>query len=179
MKKIICCILLIIMIFSIAACDFGDSIGKELGNITGNGSGASQGNNTPKEESFGLMETAVFKTLKFTATEIKESYGTTFFEPSSGKVFVGIKFTIQNISDEDQVISSLLLFEAYADDVKCSESFTAAAAFGSEMLDGTIAPGKKMVGWYALEVPENWTSIELHVQSNILSGNSAKFIFTN
>lgn len=170
MKRILCCLLAIMMLASLSACTLDTAPGKEAG--------GSQQSSEQKDETFGLNETAVFETLKFTATEIKESYGDTYLTPESGKVFVGIKFTIENISDEEQTISSLLLFEAYADDVKCSESFTAAMAFGSEMLDGTLAPGKKLVGWYALEVPEDWSNIELDVQSSWLSNSTAKFVFT-
>ena len=170
MKRILCCLMAILMLVSLTACDLDTAPGKEAG--------ASQAPSASKDETFNLNETAVFKTLKFTATEIKESDGETYNTPESGKVFVGIKFTIENISNEDQIISSLLLFDAYADDVKCTESFTAAMAFNSEMLDGTIAPGKKLIGWYAMEVPENWSKIELNVQSNWLSDSTAKFVFT-
>ena len=170
MKKILCYLLAILMLVSLSACDLDTAPGKETS--------ASQAASASKDETFGLNETAVFKTLKFTAMEIKESYGATYNTPESGKVFVGVKFTIENISDEDQIISSLLLFDAYADDVKCMESFTASMAFGSELLDGTIAPGKKLVGWYTLEVPGNWLEIELNVQSNWLSNSTAKFVFT-
>ena len=171
MRRILCIVLAALLCVSMVACDLDTAPSKESG-------AAQQVAPEKKEETFGLNETAVFKTLKFTATEIKESYGETYFAPESGKVFIGVKFTIENISDEDQSIRSILLFEAYADDVKCSESFTAAMAFDSEMLDGTIAPGKKLVGWYPLEVPENWSSIELNVQSNWISSSSAKFVFT-
>lgn len=169
MKKTICCLLAVVMLGCLVACDLDTAPKKEVG--------GNQGITASKNETFGLNEAAVFKTLKFTATEIKESYGQTYFAPESGNVFVGVKFTIENVSNEDQSISSLLLFEAYVDDVKCSESFTAAMAFDSQMLDGTIAPGKKLVGWYPMEVPENWSSIELHVQSNWISSSSAKFVF--
>ncbi len=130
------------------------------------------------EEIFGLNETAVFSDLKFTATEIVESDGEDFFTPEKNNVFVGVKFIVENISDSDQSVSTLLLFEGYSDDVKAEYSFSAACAFDEGTLDGTIAPGKKLVGWYALEVPKDWSNIELHVQSNWLSNNPAKFVFT-
>lgn len=129
------------------------------------------------DEKFGLNETAAFKNLKFTATEFKESYGKKFFEPNDGNVFVGIKFIVENISDEDQTVSTLLLFNGYADDVKLEYSFSAACAFDEGTLDGTIAPGKKLIGWCAYEVPKNWSTIELQVQSTWLLSNSAKFVF--
>lgn len=72
--------------------------------------------------------------------------------------------------------SSVLLFEAYADDVKCSYSLSAAMVFDGT-LDGSLAPGKKLVGYYAVEVPEGWQKLELDVQSNWLSSNSARFLF--
>jgi len=172
MKRFLCCVLVILMLVSLSACDLDTAPGKEEGGNNNSASGK-------KEETFHLNDTAIFKTLKFTATEIRESNGDTYFAPESGNVFVGVKFTIENISNEDQIISSILLFEGYVDDVKCSESFTASAAFDSEMLDGTIAPGKKLVGWYTMEVPENWETIELHVQSNWLSNSTAKFVFEN
>ena len=127
---------------------------------------------------FGLNEVAVFSALKFTAMEIKESKGDDFFKPENGNVFVGVKFTIENISNEKQNVSSLLMFEGYADDVKCSYSFSAACAFDEGTIDGEVAAGKKLIGWYALEVPADWTTIELDVVDDWLSDNTAKFVFT-
>ncbi len=51
------------------------------------------------------------------------------------------------------------------------------AVFDEGTLDGSIQHGKKLVGWYALEVPQDWTNIELDVQADWLSNNSAKFFF--
>ena len=133
---------------------------------------------TEKTETvFGLNEVAVFETLKFTALEIKESGGENFFKPEEGNTFVGVKFEVENISNEEQTVSTVLLFEGYADDVQCKYSFNANCAFSDGKLDGTIAPGKKLIGWYALEVPANWQEIELDVQSSWLSDSTAKFVF--
>lgn len=174
MKKIISLIMLVILCFSITACG-------EIESAPTKEKSESQANETvaeSKEETFGLNETAVFEDLKFTANEIKESNGTDFFTPESGNTFVGIKFTIENISDETQTVSSLLLFDGYVDDVKCDYSINAACAFDEGTLDGDLSPGKKLVGWYALEVPKNWEKIDLEVQSNWLSNSSAKFVFS-
>lgn len=127
---------------------------------------------------FGLHETAAFRTIRVTAQELQESFGKSFYEAEDGKVFVGVKFTIENISEEDQSISSILLFDAYVDGVKCDYSFSAACSFSDGTLDGTITPGKKLVGWYAVEVPESWKELELQVRSNWLSNKRAEFVFT-
>lgn len=130
-----------------------------------------------RDEEWGLNETAEFKNLKVTATEIKESGGSEFFHAKAGNAFVGIKFEIENISDETQAMSSLLLFDAYADDVKYQYSFSANAEFGDGTLDGEVSPGKKLVGWYAVEVAEDWQKLELEVKADWLSNSKAKFVF--
>lgn len=169
MKKFIALFLCLVFSFSFAACVSEDVPTKEQNEVSST--------KTTTKDTFGLNETAVFKDLKFTATEIKESDGDDFFTPEEGNVFVGVKFTIENISDEEQTVSSILLFEAYADDIKCDYSFSAACDFDGT-LDGSIAPGKKLVGWYAVEIQENWNELELNVQSNWLSSKNATFKFT-
>ncbi len=143
-------------------------------------SSCSSSNPTPDSEAsyFGLNEVATFKDLKFTATEITESSGTQLFSPDEGNVFVGIKFTIENISSEEQSVSSILLFEPYCDDIKVDYSLSASAAFEGS-LDGSIAAGKKIVGYYSIEVPSSWNTIELEVKGNWLSSQSATFVFNH
>lgn len=170
MKKALVLILALAMSLALAACSAGNAPTKEP---TGEEKPATE---TAQQETFGLNEAAVFKDLKFTATSLEESTGADFFEPESGNVFVGVQFTIENISDEEQSVSSLLLFEGYVDDVKCSYSLSADMAFG-DSLDGSLAPGKKLVGYYAVEVPEGWQKLELDVQSSWLSSSSARFLF--
>lgn len=180
MKKILALLLVVSLCFSLAGCIVpydasDDTPKKETGEPSGD---QSKSENEEKELVFGLNETAAFSELKFTAHELKESNGTDFFTPEAGNVFVGIKFTVENISAEEQTVSSILMFEGYVDDVKSSESFSATCVFDEGTLDGTIATGKKLVGWYAMEVPQNWANIELHIQSDWLSNSSAKFVFT-
>ena len=175
MKKLLTMILALALLATATGCvATEDSPKKEQSNHSAQGD---QTNNSNGADSFGLNETAVFKSLKFTATQLEENEGTEFFEPESGNVFVGVKFTVENISDEEQSLSSLLLFEAYADDIKVDYSFTASCVFDEGTLDGDLAPGKKMVGWYALEVPEDWATIELDVKADWLSNSSATFVF--
>lgn len=171
MKKILALLLVVVICCSFAACFDYDTPEKEIGETQ------STETKTKKEETFGLNESAVFTDLKFTATELKESGGSEFLGPDEGNVYVGVKFTIENISDEDQTISSIMLFDGYADDVKCAYSIGGLVAFDGGQLDGTVASGKKMTGWYVLEVPKKWNEIELQVKSNWLSGSSAKFVF--
>ncbi len=174
MRELLVALLVICIALSTAACT-GDSTQPQ------NESGDTNisDNTVPKDanEVFGLNDTAAFKNLKVTATKLEESNGSDFFNAESGKAFVGVNFEIENISDETRNISSLLLFDAYADDVKRDYSISANVVFGDGTLDGELSPGKKLVGWYAVEVPENWQQIELEVKSSWLSGSKARFVF--
>ena len=172
MKKILCFVICVLMIFLLTACFEGEP-SKEVNT----GSQGSSQNESSGNEKFYLNETAVFDNLKITATKIEESSGKNYFEPKEGNVFVGVNFTIENISSEVQTISSLLLFEAYADDIKCDYSISAVCAFDNSTLDGDLAAGRKMVGWYAVEVPKEWKGIEFEVKSSWLSNSSATFVF--
>ncbi len=167
--------LIIIVVIGAIAIGSGN---KEPVKETDNNTSQSTSNEDTSNLTFGLDETAVFENIKVTASEVKESDGSTYNTPDDGMVFVGVKFTVENISDEDQAMSSLLLFDAYVDSVKCDYSFGAAVDF-SGTIDGTISPGKKLVGWYAVEIPKDWEELELQVKSSWVDSSSAIFIFKN
>lgn len=133
----------------------------------------------PEEASFTVGDTVALRDLTITANSMEESNGKDYFVPKDGNVFVGVNLTIENTSDKDQALSTLLLFSAYIDGVKCEYSVTANCAFSDGTLDGTLSPGKKMVGYYAVEVPENWSELELQVSPTFLSStkSSAVFVF--
>ena len=179
MKKVLALFLVIGLCFSAAGCmSVEETPRKEPASAEDIAEPTAEPTVAEEELVFGLNEAAVFSNLKFTATEWKESKGDKYFKPESGNVFVGIKFTIENVSEETQNVSSLLLFEGYVDDIKCSYSFNASCAFDEGTIDGEVAAGKKLVGWYALEVPEDWSTIEIDIVDDWLSDNSAKFVFT-
>lgn len=145
---------------------------------TGNGGNNSSSTSSvapEKKGTFGVGETAEFKTVKITADKMEESTGAQYFEAPEGKIFVGVHFTVENISDEDMTVSSLLLFDTYLGDVKLDISLQALMSFEEGTLDGTVAAGKKLSGWYAVEVPSDWSQIELHAKDPAFSGKKAIF----
>lgn len=173
MKRLSVILLSVIMVLSMCACVVDDAPAKEKKTE----SKSSSSKVKVKNETYSLDDTAVFQDIKVTATDAKISKGNEIFVPEEGKVFVGVKFTIENISDEEQSVSSILLFDAYCDDVKCSYSISANCAFDEGTIDGTISPGKKMTGYYAVEIPENWKNLELQVKSSWISSSKASFVF--
>ena len=178
MKKLLCILLCLCLLCGLTACTVEDKPSKETEtNDSSNAETEATKDTEKKDEKFDLNETAVFNNLKVTATEVKESEGTEYFKPEDGNVFVGVKFTIENTSEETQNLSSLLCFTAYADDVKCDYSFSAACVFDDGSLDGDIAAGKKMIGWYSVELPSDWKNLQIDFIPDLLSNTPAQFLF--
>jgi len=130
------------------------------------------------DETFGLNEAAVFDKLKMTALEMKEAQGDEYIKPAEGKVFVGVKFQIENISDEEQNVSSLLLFDAYVDGTKVDMEWMPPGDLSEGSLDGALAAGKNMQGYYVVQAGTDWSEIQLDVKSEWLGTAKAEFIFT-
>ncbi len=170
MKKFLSLVLLVVLMVCMTAC--GEGVEKEVTDSNGE-------TTTIQDTTFGLNETAVFDNLKITATDLKESNGVEYFEASEGNVYVGVKFEIENISDEDQSISSIMMFSSYVDDTASDYSISALMAFdeNGNTLDGTLAPGKKMIGYYAVEVPIEWKNLDIQVQPDMLDETKASFVF--
>lgn len=130
----------------------------------------------PQEKIFKVGETAELNGVKVTMTDYKESKGKEYNKPTDGNVFVLAEFEIENNTDEELNISSLLSFEAYADDYALNYSLSALLAKkDATQLDGTIAPGKKMKGCIGYEVASDWKNIEIHFTDNVWSDSKFKF----
>lgn len=70
------------------------------------------------------------------------------------------------------------MFDSYVNDIKCSYSFSANCVFTEGTLDGTLEPGKKLIGWYGIEAPKQWHEIEIIVKPGWISLTKANFVFT-
>lgn len=175
-KRILSFVLsLTVMVIAFAGCFDSDKPKKET-NSGGSTQSKESAVSEPEEMTFAIGETAVFDDVKITATEFKESKGKEYFEPAEGKVFLGVKFTIENVSEEDVNISSLVQFSGYADDISLEYSISASMAFEDGSLDGTIAKGKKLIGWYSAEVPKDWKQLQIDFKPEIFSNTKASFI---
>jgi len=128
-----------------------------------------------KETVFKKGEIAELNGVQVTLTDYEESTGSDFNTPDDGNVFLLAEFEITNNTEKELVISSLLSFDAYADDYVLDFSLSALIEKDGNQLDGTIAAGKKMKGWIGWEVPKDYQNIEIHFTDNVWSDN--KFIF--
>lgn len=125
---------------------------------------------------FGIGEIAEMNDIQVTMLNYVESNGSEYNSPADGNVFVLVEFEIANNSDSDLAVSSMMSFEAYADDYALNYSLPAImeAESGSQ-LDGTIVPGKKMKGEIGYEVPADWSNMEIHFTDSLWSDSD--FVF--
>ena len=163
-KTTFCLALTIMTVLSFTACGGEVTTGEEA---------------TVVDETLTLNSTATFDGWTITPVKVEESTGSDFFKPESGNVFVGVKFVIENTSEEEKTVSSLLMFDAYADDTSCDLSITATTVFGNgTTVDTTLAPGKKHEGWYGVEIPESWEELEIQVSDIWPSNTKEVFVLT-
>lgn len=131
--------------------------------------------NDNSETIFKKGEIAELNGVQVTLTDYKESTGSEYNTPSEGNVFLMAEFEITNNTSEVLAISSMLSFEAYADDYKLDYSFSALMEKEGNQLDGEIAAGKKMKGWIGWELPQDYQNVEVHFTDNVWSND--KFMF--
>lgn len=129
-----------------------------------------------EKEGYAVGERAELKDVAVTLTEIEESQGEDFFTPEDGKVFLICHFDIENNSEEDLAVSSILSFSAYVDDYAASMSLSATVAASDEQLDGSVAAGKKMAGVVGYEVAEDWSELEITFKPNVWAGKGLTFV---
>lgn len=141
----------------------------------------SQANDTSKnsdKSAFGVGERAEMKDIYVTLESVAESKGSAYNAPTDGNVFVICEFTIENESNSELAISSLMSFTAYADDYTLNYSLGGIMEADKQQLDGAIAAGKKMNGIVAFEAPADWTEFEVHFSPNVYSSKEFVFIYS-
>lgn len=177
--NVLCGIIIIVTILiCIGILSGGDDTPKRVNNRDNQGQGEPSESVEPEKTSFGVGESVELKDVIVTLDAVTESKGSQFNKPSSGNVFVLCEFTIENNSSSDVGVSSLVSFEAYADDFSVNMSLGAIMEKGNKaQLDGTVAPGKKMNGVIGYEVPKDYENLEIRFTPNFWSGKDIKFVY--
>lgn len=131
---------------------------------------------TPELETFTVGDSVSLNDIAVTLVDISENTGGNYMKPSDGKVFILCEFDIENNSDKDIAVSSILSFEAYVDHYATSMNLSAMLSSDKPQLDGPIAAGKKMHGVIGYEADPGWSSIEVRFKPDFWSGS--EFLFT-
>ena len=93
------------------------------------------------------------------------------FRPDNGNIYFIVDCTIENSSNEAVHLSSLLMFSLVD-----AEGYNYNITIGPETkgsLDGELAPGRKMRGELAFEVPAQANSLELIFEPNVFGSGQA------
>ena len=129
---------------------------------------------------FNVGDVVEVDNIRASITGIEKSQGNQFTNPEDGNEYVFVNMTIENTSNEELNLSSLLCFNSYVDDVVADISFSAQVSKDSnKTMDGTIASGKKIVGNLAYELPVDWENLEIHFEPNFWNNSSIKWIVQN
>lgn len=131
----------------------------------------------PEKTAFGVGEQVILNDVVVTMNSVTESSGSQFNKPSDGNTFILCDFSIENNSDKDLGISSLMCFEAYVDDYSTSMSLSATIESEKNQLDGTVAVGKKMNGVIGYEAAADWNEIEIRFTPDFWSGKDITFVY--
>lgn len=136
--------------------------------------------NAPAEttgpEVFTVGDTLEMDDVLVTLNDVYESSGSQFLKPTDGNVFVICEFTIENNSNSELAVSSMMSFECYFDDYAANLSLGAMTADQSkQQLDGTVAAGKKIHGVIGYEAPTDWAEMEVRFAPNAFG--SEAFVF--
>lgn len=182
-KKIIIIVVAALIVLGIAfgsQDDDKDTAPTSSTSSTNTESGEGEESEDDSEKIYQLDETAEYDDVKITIKDKKISKGNDWAKPAKGKKFLLLKILVENNSEEDIIISSMADFEAYCDDYKLDYSSDALIALSvdksKDILDGTVASGKKLEGYLGYEVPKDWKSVELHYTNNIWTDDKVKFI---
>lgn len=172
MKWIIIVAIVIIFIAAIA----GTSNDNEPKKVDSNGNTQTSTDNN-SQTSFKVGETVELNDIRATLVSVTESSGSQFAKPADGNTFLLCEFNIENNSNSEITVSSIMSFEAYCDDYSINQSVSGLLNTDKTQLDGTVASGKKMNGVIAYEVPSNWKNLEVSFTPDFW-GKAIKFIAT-
>ena len=137
---------------------------------------ASQAQSQPEQTVFTVGDTVELNGVKTTLLSAEEYPGKQYMMPTDGNVFLVCQFEIENDSSAEINVSSMVSFNAYCDDYSVSLSVTGEMLEDSwKSLDGTVAPGKKINGAIAYEIPQDWQKMEISYTPSFWSGHDVQF----
>lgn len=123
-------------------------------------------------KTYTIGDTVELQNQNFTVNRVRilEEDKDGYKKPEDGKEFLLVSCTIENTSDEDICISSMLLFKIFdKEGVECKQEIF----INSEgNLDVTVLPGKKIKGEYVVQAPKGAKDLELQYRSNAIGGES-------
>lgn len=130
----------------------------------------------PEQTVFTVGDAVELNGVKTTLLSAEEYPGKQYMMPTDGNIFLVCQFEIENDSSAEITVSSMVSFNAYCDDYSVNLSVTGEMLEDSwKTLDGTVAPGKKINGVIAYEIPQDWQKMEISYTPSYWSGHDVQF----
>lgn len=149
MKKLVVVILVAVVGLAVAGCNDVESI---------NGEDYSE-QQSKGELTFNSNEVITMENLDFSVTNIRYSQGGEWIKPDEGMEYVIIEGRFENVGEESENISSMLMFTLVDQDGRSQDINLGAETNGN--LDGQLGVGRVMTGEIAYQVPKDAQSLEL------------------
>lgn len=164
-------VLIIIVIGGIGSAAGGNKSDSPTSTTSGNTMAETKTTDTKTE--FAVGETASFDGKSITITDVQRNYdtGNQFAQPESGKEFVLVTVEIANNSKSSMDFNTFEFKLQDSNGVQLNESFTALSE--GKLNSGSLAPGGKVTGKLAYEVPKDDTGLKLLYQSFSFFSNKA------
>lgn len=174
-------VLVVVVLVVIAAFAGGgeSSTPQKVESTSGTSQSASQAGEAqpqPEQTVFTVGDAVELNGVKTTLLSAEEYPGKQYMMPTDGNVFLVCQFEIENDSSAEITVSSMVSFNAYCDDYSVNLSVTGEMLEDSwKTLDGTVAPGKKINGVIAYEIPQDWQKMEISYTPSYWSGHDVQF----
>lgn len=97
--------------------------------------------------------------VSFTVLSVKQSKGSGYYKPDEGNVFVQLEIEIVNNSKKEVSVNAVYGFDAICDDYTVDYSLMADCSVNNGISTTDIKAGRKLKGWKAFEVPQNWKEL--------------------
>jgi hypothetical protein len=106
------------------------------------------------------------KYIKFTINKTLIIPNTSTVKAKEGKEFFAVDCTVENITTNEKVISSVMMFKVVdSDGRECKQSLLADA---DGKLDGRIGSGRKISGQYVVQADKGAKGLELEFKGSLL-----------
>lgn len=113
--------------------------------------------------------------VEYTVSSIKFTKGGDLFEAEDGNTYLLIDMNVKNNTDEEQPLSSIMMFELKDGSGKTYDiSLIGSANLDGEkieMIDGSVAAKAERRGGIVYEIPENTTGLTLTINDVLGSGS--------
>lgn len=131
-----------------------------------------------KEGEHAKGETVQVGEVKSTLKDVAEIQGTGKEQPASGKVFLQCELSLENTTDKDLLVSSMMSFTCYVDGEKQDISFSALSSRGEKnQMDGTIKAGETFDGVLGYEVPKGWKEVKIEYQPDLTKSDKVTYVY--